>query len=391
MKVLPKRLLSIDIFRAITMLLMIFVNDASGLHHIPAWIDHVEADVDGLGFADTIFPAFLFIVGLSLPLAIRNRRNKGASLLSILLYVLLRGGALLVMGFFHVNMEDYHEEAAVLSRPVWTILVTLSFFLIWLDYPASFSRMKRYALVAIGILLLAAMAYLYKGGHEGHVHGMRPSWWGILGIIGWAYLVCAFLFVLLRGNIYGLLTALVVLLGINITSHAGWLDIYLPVVGDASSESLIMAGAILSVIYTRLAEKGAYRPLWILLLTAGMVLPVLGLLIRPYAGGISKIYATPAWVLICTGISILVLAGVIWLVEVKGKQQWFDAIRPAGSSTLTCYLLPYFLYSLYWLFNFHYPSFFNQGIGGLARSFAVAFILIWVAGKLEKKHIRLKI
>ena len=74
---LPRRLLSIDVFRAITMFFMIFVNDVSGVTNIPGWIEHVSAKADGLGFADTIFPIFLFIVGLSLPFALMKRMNRG--------------------------------------------------------------------------------------------------------------------------------------------------------------------------------------------------------------------------------------------------------------------------------------------------------------------------
>ena len=56
---------SIDILRALTMVLMIFVNDLWSLKDIPAWLGHVESGVDGIGLADIVFPAFLFIVGLS--------------------------------------------------------------------------------------------------------------------------------------------------------------------------------------------------------------------------------------------------------------------------------------------------------------------------------------
>src|SRR5215210_3473957 len=107
MKPLPARLHSIDVFRAVTMLLMIFVNDVDAVTNIPGWIKHADANTDGLGFADTIFPAFLFIVGLSLPFAIKNRINKGHSLYSVAAYIVLRSFALLVMGFFHVNLENY--------------------------------------------------------------------------------------------------------------------------------------------------------------------------------------------------------------------------------------------------------------------------------------------
>ena len=52
------RIASIDILRALTMVLMIFVNDLGSLRGIPAWLEHVEPGVDGIGLADIVFPAF---------------------------------------------------------------------------------------------------------------------------------------------------------------------------------------------------------------------------------------------------------------------------------------------------------------------------------------------
>jgi hypothetical protein len=43
------------------------------------------------------------------------------------------------------------------------------------------------------------------------------------------------------------------------------------------------------------------------------------------------------------------------------------------------------------LTGFRYPHFLNEGIGGILRSFAVAFFVIWIAGVLEKKRLRLRI
>ena len=65
-----RRISTIDILRALTMVLMIFVNDLWSLTNIPGWLGHVDAGVDGIGLADVVFPAFLFIVGLSIPQAI---------------------------------------------------------------------------------------------------------------------------------------------------------------------------------------------------------------------------------------------------------------------------------------------------------------------------------
>src|SRR3954452_19953720 len=107
MKQLQRRLLSIDVFRALTMLLMIFVNDFDGVEKVPEWIKHAHADEDALGFADVIFPAFLVIVGLSIPFAIKSRLSRGQSRGRVFATILLRSLALLVMGVYHVNLENY--------------------------------------------------------------------------------------------------------------------------------------------------------------------------------------------------------------------------------------------------------------------------------------------
>lgn len=389
MNQLPKRLHSIDVLRAITMLLMIFVNDVSGVTNIPAWIEHVEAKADGLGFADTVFPAFLFIVGLSLPFAITNRMNKGHSFADICLYIITRSVALLVMGFFHVNGETYHS-AALLPKAWWTLLTTIGFFLIWLDYPPTMARAKKYGLVSAGIILLALMAFFYKGGEDAQPHGMRPSWWGILGIIGWSYLVCAFVFLLGRGKLPIMMAAFLIFILVNIACHTGQLS-RLFLIGDGSSVSLVMGGVVISGIYGQMAGRRKDHALWSILAAAGILVIVLGLVIRPYTEGISKIRSTPAWVLICTGITLLAFECLIWLVDIKGKQGWFHFIRPAGTSTLTCYLVPYLLYAVLRLLHFHYPAFLSEGGGGLLRSFGIALLVIWITGIMERYRLRLKI
>lgn len=391
MNQLPKRLLSIDVLRAITMLLMIFVNDASGVKHIPAWIDHADGEADAMGFADTIFPAFLFIVGLSLPFAIKNRMNKGESFSSILIYILTRSAALIIMGFFHVNLESYSNAAALIPKALWAIVITTVFFLIWLDYPEAMVKAKRYTLMGVGIALLIAMAVIYKGGEDGEIHGMRPSWWGILGIIGWAYLVCALVYLLVKGKMGYLAGFLILFVAINIGKHTDVINFKIPLLGDASAVSLIMGGVMISEIYALLVAKGKTQLLWLIFGVTGVLMIALGLLIRPYAEGISKIHSTPAWIFICSGITILVFELMIFLVDVKGKKNWFKAIWPAGTSTLTCYLMPYYQVFILMLFDVSYPKILNNGLIGLARSMATAFILIAIVGLMEKKRIRLKI
>lgn len=393
----PKRLLSIDVLRAINMFFMIFVNDLSGVSQVPKWIDHVKGYEDGMHFADTIFPLFLFIAGLSIPLAIGRRIEKGNSFTSIAGYILLRSFALIAMGFFHVNMEEY-SKLAYLPLPVWELLLTISFFLIWLDYPETLAKTKRYALMGTGVAIIAVLAILYKGkAYDGATRWLEPSWWGILGLIGWAYLVCSGVYLLVKGNFTALLIALLVLVGINLIVHGRpvingeVLRLKIWVIKDGSCAALMMFGVIISLLYSKIIAKGSYKWLWPVFTVLGAALIGLGFFVRPYTQGISKIHSTPAWIFLCTGIGILMFELIIFLVDVKGKANWFKIIKPAGTSTLTCYLIPYLLVALMGLVHFKYPEVLDEGTGGIIRSFAISFIVILITGVLEKRRIRLKI
>ncbi len=390
-----RRSQAIDVFRALTMFFMIFVNDVDGVEKIPGWIKHVKASADGLGFADTIFPAFLFIVGLSVPFALNKRIQSNESRWQIAWHIITRSFALILMGFFHVNIENY-SDTALLPEPVFEILATLAFFMIWLDYTPGFNKAGKNILQVAGIIILIALAFVFRGDNEGIITGMRPHWWGILGLIGWAYLTCGLVFLFTKGEFFAQVIALIFFLAFNIAHTAGFLDPLSPVLkycwflNNGSEESLIMSGVVIALLYKKNIHQSNKRNFFSAMLLLALLMIVFGFITRPIAG-ISKIHATPAWVGICVGISIAVFTLLIFSVDVKGKANWFNVIKPAGTSTLTCYLIPYFLYSFMALLNFNYPSFFNEGAGGILRSFAIAFIVIFITGLLEKRKIRLKI
>ena len=369
---------------------MIFVNDLSGVRNIPEWIDHVKEHDDGMHFADTIFPLFLFIAGLSIPLAIGHRLTKGESFQSISWYIISRSFALIVMGFFHVNMEEYSPDA-VLPLGVWELLLTFSFFLIWLDYPETLAKWKKYFFMGSGVVILIVLTFLYKGGPEGHPQGFHHSWWGILGIIGWAYLLCAGIYLMVKGRLWLLVASVTFFILVGLLSHGQLLKFNIWLVNDGSSVGLMMFGVVFSVIYQKIAAGDSYKKVWSIFTVSGILLIILGFVVRPYTEGISKIHSTPAWVLICTGIGILFFELMIWLIDIKGKSDWFNIIKPAGTSTLTCYLIPYIMVAVFSIIHFHYPRVLNNGTGGIIRSFAISFIVIFITGFLEKRRLRLKI
>lgn len=392
---LPRRLQSIDVFRAVVMFFMIFVNDFDDITNVPEWIKHVPDNADGLGFADTIFPAFLFIMGLSIPFAIKNRLAKGDSTFKVAFYIATRGLALLVMGFFHVNLEDYSMDA-LLPKAAWELFITIAFFLIWLDYPPQIRKTIRYSLQGLGIALLIVLAGLFEGYSETGPKGLSISWWGILGLIGWSYLICAFIFLLSKGKMYIQIAAFVFLFCFSIAGHSGWLASlsflykYVWIISSGSLPALTMAGIVVSCLYTAMVGKEKSTSFLAILIVSGIAMIGLGFLLRPI-GGISKVHDTPSWVAICAGISILLFTGFIYLIDLKQKQAWFKIIKPAGTSTLTCYLVPYLLYSFLGVFGFKYPAVLNDGIPGFLRCVVVTFVVIFITSFLEKKRVRLKI
>jgi heparan-alpha-glucosaminide N-acetyltransferase len=389
------RLASIDVFRAITMLLMIFVNDLWTLKNIPDWLEHTAAQTDSMGLADTVFPAFLFIVGLSVPFAIQSRLSRGSSTYQSLIYILTRSFALLLMGVFHVNLEDY-RQSALISRPVWQVLITVGFFLVWLDYPLTMKKNKKAVLQGAGILILILMAIIFKGNQNGKIISMSAQWWGILGLIGWSYLLVSCVYLLVKENLPWLIAALVFFTMFNIAVHAGWLIFLNPVrsviwiTSDGSLPALTMAGVITSVIYRKFAQRDKLTQYTVTMALIGVVMLAFGFAIRPLHG-ISKIRATPSWTAICTGISILCFVILIYIVDIKNKREWFNAIRPAGTSTLTCYLLPYIHYAVFTMVGISLPVFLRTGMAGIFKSLAYAMLIILITGLLEKKRIRLRI
>lgn len=389
------RIASIDIFRALTMVVMIFVNDLWSLKEIPEWLGHMPAKYDGMGLADVVFPVFLFIVGLSVPHAIKARMKKGEPNRQIAGHVLLRALALLVMGVFIVNFENINARLMPISRQIWEILMIIGFFLIWNIYPKNrfFEKFRPYWFQIAGIFLLIVLAIIYKGGTVENPAWMKRHWWGILGLIGWAYLVSATIYIISNGKLIWILVGWLFLMLLNLNEAKPFFEgaPKFRIIVGASYHALVMSGVLATVIYERLKKinRNHYTIAGVLL-ASGVILTIYGFAIRPY-GGISKIYATPSWTAICAGISFAVF-GILYIIADKYKYtRWASFIAPAGRSTLTCYLVPYVVYPIMVIVGFKLPAYLTTGSVGLLKSILFALLIVGITALLEKIHVRLKI
>jgi predicted acyltransferase len=100
-----ERLLSLDVFRGLTIAGMLLVNLPGTWSAIFPPIEHKEWH--GWSGADLIFPFFLFIVGITTYLSLSARRARGADDRALMLQVLRRGGMIILIGLLFSAFPYY--------------------------------------------------------------------------------------------------------------------------------------------------------------------------------------------------------------------------------------------------------------------------------------------
>ncbi len=268
----PSRVASIDIFRGLTILVMIFVNDLAGVKDLPWWTYHLPGNVNGMTYVDMVFPFFLFIVGISLPLAVRHRLSKNGSIASLWVHILARSFALVVLGIALANGEKVDALRTGVNGNVWLLLTLVGAILFWNVYPRSdkyrtlFKGMK-----AAGLLLMVAMFAIFRRtGTDGHAAWLDFSYWEILGLIGWTYLAVSILYIPTRRWRWAPLAWLVFLVALNAASIARWitftskLPYYFWPWNTGCFCLLTMAGIVTSTIFLSdsLAATAKQKALW---------------------------------------------------------------------------------------------------------------------------------
>lgn len=391
-----QRNVAIDIFRALTMLLMIFVNDFWTVNDVPVWMQHAKTNDDFLGLADVVFPCFLFVVGMSIPYAIERRYSKGFTELSTIAHILTRTFALLVMGVFIVNTEYGFSDDVWMGRDIFRILMIAAFLMIWNVYPRT-NKPVRYLYLSmqfLGVVILIYLAFIFRDAKGGI---MQTRWWGILGSIGWTYLVCTFIYLFVRKKIlyiFFFLLGFIILNMIkssNLIPRESFFNAFLNLlnIGSGSRVAFALGGILFSLIIVKYSQVAVRKK--IIVVVSSVVILLIAAIVSNNFWIISKNLSTPPWVFYCSAVAIGAYGLIQWGIS-KGKESWFNIIKPAGTATLTCYLVPYVMYSMFrGVLNLSLPDWIKEGGVGLIKCTVFAFLCIGVTALSEKFKIKLGI
>ena len=391
------RIESIDIMRGLTLVLMLFVNDLN-MPGVPAWLGHREGNFDGMGLADWVFPGFLFMVGMAIPFAIGNRVAKGEKTLSLSKHILIRTLSLLIIGVLMANSRNVNGEYTGLSKSIWSFIMYSGVFLIWNNYNVTDkNRILVNGLRILGVIMIIPMVYIFRSG-ESEIHSFSFRSWGILGTIGWSYLVAAFVYLGFRDNILKNGFAIIFFLTLNVLSKLHFLDFLNPVkpvfgvIINGNAPFIVLSGMIITLILKKLTKTDLNKTV-LTICGLGAFSIIAGFIFRNWFL-ISKIQATPSWGLICNGISMLLFALLFWIIDIKKHIRWGLFLKPAGANSLTVYLVPDMFYYIIWQFGLPLLFYKNSDLPLVVIAGSLVWALVMGAALpvlLERLNFRLRL
>lgn len=303
----PTRLMSLDIFRGLTIALMILVNDPGD--GPSAYWPLKHAAWNGWTPTDLVFPSFLFIVGVAMAFSFTSRLQRGETRRKLIAHVLWRGLALFALGLFINGFPTRFDPAhlriyGVLQRIAICYVIT-AILELWTQWRTQ---------LAIAVASLAAYWVLMR-------HFTVPGY-GIPGqdiplldpdrnLVAWLDRK------LLMGHLYE-----------HVRDPEGLLST-IPAVG----------GCILGLLtgkWLRSARTGAVKTAG--LAVAGIVLIVLGRTWHLWFP-INKKLWTSSFVLFSAGIALMCLAICYWVADIKQfRRGWTTPLLVFGENAIAAYV-----------------------------------------------------
>ncbi len=417
------RITSIDALRGFVMFMMIFVNDLAGAPKriVPDWMSHFSdrhGEGSGMTFVDLVFPAFLFIVGMSIPFALGGRLAKGEPVWKTFGHVIVRTLALLFIGILMVH-ETPDSQALGWPGELWCTLMYLAAIMAFCSISppsaapksaakAATSDGNRWKLVSrclrvAGLAGMVWLAFAFRGSNGERIVTLSPwqldtSWYGILGLIGWAYLVAAIVYLVFRGHRTAILGSMVLLMCLFAANRKGafdgfWLSRIVDIGGALGSQAAISVGGLLlgSILLAGELTPFKGRAKFTFWFAAGCAAAALAVQ-RLY--GINKDNATPSWCLWSCAVTAVLWFVFYLLSDVRPVKTIARPLARAGQNVLLAYLLSEMLPGL--LDVLHLDGWYDglsQGslMAAIARSAVCGVIILLVATTLNRIGFKLRL
>jgi len=298
------RLASLDAFRGLTIALMILVNSPGDTESVYPHLSHVAWN--GWTLADTVFPSFLFIVGVSLVFSIAKQAERGVPNSQFIVRLLRRTLILFALGLF-INVFPTFQFSAIRIPGVLQRIALCYFFaslialktnlrgrILWLaGLLASYWLMMRFIPVpGIGAGVLEPgknfAAWVDSIFLRGHMWSYYDQAWDPEGIVSTIPAIATTLFGVLTGQ---------------------WLR-------SSSTGYRKVAGMV----------------------CAGLVLLIAGYILDSWLP-INKSIWTSTFSIFMAGVALVCLAFVYWLIDTAGFSRWAKPLIILGLNPITVYVL----------------------------------------------------
>lgn len=227
---------------------------------------------------------------------------------------------------------------------------------------------------------------------------LNTSWYGILGLIGWAYLAAAILFLLFRTHRTALLGCVALMTCFFAADQNHFFDHFWPARfvdfgGTLGSQAAItVAGLLLaSILVTTDTVTVKSRLNFTLLFSAGFALAA-WLLTGLY--GLSKDNATPSWCLYSCAVTAALWLGFYFFCDAKPVNFVARPLAIAGQNVLLAYLLSEMQGSIFDLLHLSdwYGSLATANLAAaIARSVGCAIVILLITAGLNRAGFRLKL
>lgn len=352
-----ERLVSLDVFRGITIAGMVLVNNPGTWEHIYGPLKH--AQWHGWTPTDLVFPFFLFIVGVAITLAFATRVESGRSARDLYLKVIRRSLIIFAIGLF-LNAFPFFGLSELRIPGVLQRIAVCYFFasIIFLNTKIRTQVAITIALLLIYWLMMKLIAAPGFAAGDLTKEGSLPSFIDrvVFGKHVWA-----------QAKVYdpeGLLSTIpalaTTLIGV-LTGH--WLR----------------------------SKKSAYEKV-AGLFVSGAICVGLGWAWNPFFP-INKALWTSSYVLFTGGLALQFLGLCYWVIDIKGYRRWAKPFEIFGVNAIALYVGAGIMAELLgvikvtgpdaakislgsWIYENLFASWASPVNASLA--FAIAFVLVWL-------------